>query len=228
MEKQQPFSEAAIRQLAEFLANKQAAGCPVDYEVLIDGEQILPRSSDLQQFDLFYGFMQPESRIVEIRLYKGTSKRYDKYQYVVQQVESMELQIQQRIREEVEKREIVWTIQQLTRELKEAKSKCKDLKEDKRELKERIRQLESESGNSTMLNGLMGMMNRSETQPQEEKVLAGIRYKTLWEKMEQIHQQLGDDGFQFYLGTTLMLGEYPQLLPQVRQLIATINQQPST
>ena len=227
MEKQQPFSEATIRQLIEFLENKQAAGCPVDYEILIDQEQIIPRSSDLKQFDLFYGFLQPESRIVEIRLFKGTSKRYDKYQFTVKQAETTEDYIRQRIQEEVGKREIAWTIQQLTRELKEAKAKCKELKEDKRELKERIRQLEAESGNTAMLNGLMGMMKPTQAESKEEKIVAGIPLKLLVEQLEALQKQMGTEAFQFYLGTVFMLGECPQLLPEIRRMIETTAQQSS-
>jgi hypothetical protein len=225
MEKQITYSESAIDQLNRFLENKDSAGCPVDYEILIDHVQIIPRTDDPSQFKLFNEFLTKEADHVEVRLYKGTSKRYDKHVFNIPKPLSVDAQFEQRVREEVEKHEIAWTIQQLTRELKETKAKCKELKEDKRELKSWIHQLESETSNTGILNGLVGIMQQQTTGKPTGMELSGIPIEALLEKLEEIRKRLGDERFQFFLGTALMIGEHPQTLVEIRTLIETSIQQ---
>jgi hypothetical protein len=139
---------------------------------------------------------------------------------------SLESTIQTRLAEELKKIQLEWDFKCLHKELKDAKDKIKELKETSKEQKNRIRQLEGDSKNSTMLNDLMGVLKQSslfDKQPlgnsASESLLNGIPQKELLETLSQIQKELGDETFQAFLGTSLMLGKHPSLIPEVKRLI---------
>lgn len=227
-----PYSESAIQQLFEQIELKYQNGIRVEYEVRIANEQITQRTSDLDEFFTYRDFIESFFHSVEFWLYKGNSRRYDKYIFEVQEAPTQEMMIQNRINEALEKVRTQFQVEQLGRELKEARERNKELKEDKKELKERIKVLEADSKQSGMMDGLMTLFKQSQlagsfSGENLSGVLSGnatdsfhgIPIKELLEILNDLQKNLGDETFQSYLGTALMLGKYPKLIPEVRKLI---------
>lgn len=227
-----PYSESAIQQLFEQIELKYQNGIRVEYEVRIANEQITQRTSDLDEFFTYRDFLESFFHSVEFWLYKGNSRRYDKYIFEVQEAPTQEMMIQNRINEALEKVKTQFQVEQLGRELKEARERNKELKEDKKELKERIKVLEADSKQSGMMDGLMTLFKQSQlagsfSGENLSGVLSGnvtdsfhgIPIKELLDILNDLQKNLGDETFQSYLGTVLMLGKYPKLIPEVRKLI---------
>jgi hypothetical protein len=227
-----PYSESAIQQLFEQIELKYQNGIRVEYEVRIANEQITQRTSDLDEFFTYRDFIESFFHSVEFWLYKGNSRRYDKYIFEVQEAPTQEMMIQNRINEALEKVRTQFQVEQLGRELKEVRERNKELKEDKKELKERIKVLEADSKQSGMMEGLMTLFKQSQlagsfSGENLSGVLSGnvtdsfhgIPIKELLDILNDLQKNLGDETFQSYLGTALMLGKYPKLIPEVRKLI---------
>ncbi len=220
------YSPETIKEFYDRLVSKQSLGIRLEYEIRVDHEQIIPRSTDLNDFFSFQSFILQQTQQIEIFLYKGNSNRYDKYVFEMEKIPSLETTIQSRLAEELKKIQLEWEFKRLHQELRDAKDKIKELKETSKEQKNRIKQLEGDSKNSKMLHDLMGVIKQSslfEKQSVEngisESVLNGIPQKELLETLSQIQKELGDETFQALLGTSLMLGKHPALIPEVKRLI---------
>jgi hypothetical protein len=227
-----PYSESAVQQLFEQIERKHQNDIRVEYEVRVGNEQITPRTADLSEFFDYREFLNGIFRTVEFWFYKGNSRRYDKYVFEVQEEQTQETIIQNRIDEALEKARTQFQVEQLGRELKLAQEKNKELREDKRELKERIKILESDSKQSAMADNLLNVFKQSQLSNNFsgehlsgingatiDDTFHGIPVKELLNTLNDLRKDLGDENFQTYLGTTLTLGKYPELIPAVRKLI---------
>ena len=220
------YSPETIKEFYDRLVSKQSLGIRFEYEIRVDNEQIVARSTSLNDFFSFQNFILQQTQQIEIFVYKGNSNRYDKYVFEMEKVPSLETTIQSRLAEELKKIQLEWEFKRLNQELKDAKDKIKELKETSKEQKNRIKQLEGDSKNSTMLYDLMGVIKQSSLFDKQsiengtsEFILNGIPQKELLETLSQIQKELGDDTFQAFLGTSLMLGKHPSLIPEVKRLI---------
>lgn len=227
-----PYSESAVQQLFEQIERKHQNGIRVEYEVRLANEQITPRTANLSEFYDYREFLKGFFRTVEFWFYKGNSRRYDKYVFEVQEEPTQEIMIQNRIDEALEKARTQFQVEQLSRELKETREKNKELKEDKKELKERIKVLEADSKQSAMVDNLLTVFKQSQmtngfsgeqlsgfSKEAGVETFHGIPVKELLNTLNDLRKDLGDENFQTYLGTALMLGKFPHLIPIVRNLI---------
>lgn len=232
-----PYSDSSVRHFYNGLVMKQKNGVPLEYEIRMDEEQITPRSKDLSNFFSFQEFMSNSTESIEFWIYKATSKRYDKYVFeITQKPLQKEADFQMRLEEAKKKMLMEWEFQSLTKELKDSKEKYKGLKDDNKELKERIKQLETEAKNSSIVQDLVGVLKQSSLLDkftgsntdnltnEDASILNGIPDKELLEILSGIQEELGEETFQSFLGTALMLGKHPALIPDVKKLIEkTIN-----
>lgn len=232
------YSEGAIRHLRNRLALKQKNGIRFEYEIRVDNEPVTPRSSDLEGFFSFQEFIFASSENLEIWVYIGSSRRYDKYIFELKQKPvTQEADFEVLLAEALRKQKMEFDLQELNKELKDSKEKNKDLKEDNKELKQRIRQLEEDAKNTNIVSGVLGMLkqnvleksaanlnplNGAETASENEStILNGFADSEVLSVLKTIHQNLGDELFQTFLGTALTLGQNPTLIPPVRELIET-------
>jgi len=235
MIKIEAYTDSAVRQFYNGLIMKQKNGIRFAYEIRMDHEQIIPRSTDLAGFFIFQDYIFSTTESIEIWVYKGNSRRYDKYVFECSPKSTASpVDIEALLAEERRKMQKEWEHQQLVRELKNSKEKCKELKEDNRQFRERIQQLEAEAKNANVVQELMGVLKHSsllekfsgntskvlnDAGTQEPVSLHGIPGKELLEILNEIQHDLGEEKFQFFLGTALMLGKHPAVIPQVRKLI---------
>jgi len=233
------YSEGAIRHLRNRLVLKQKNGILFEYEIRVDNEPVTPRSSDLERFFSFQEFIFASSESLEIWVYIGSSKRYDKYIFELKQKPvTPQADFEVLLAEALRKQKMEFDLQELNKELKDSKEKNKDLKEDNKELKQRIRQLEEDAKNTNIVSGLIGalkhtnLLDKSGASPNplngtgtasenETTILNGFADSEVLNVLKTIQQNLGDELFQNFLGTALTLGQNPTLIPVVRELIET-------
>jgi hypothetical protein len=236
MIKIEAYTDSVVRQFYNGLVMKQKNGIRFAYEIRMDHEQIIPRSTDLAGFFAFQDYIFSTTESIEIWVYKGNSRRYDKYVFEFSPKNTAPpVDIEALLAEERQKMQKAWEHQQLVRELKDSKEKCKDLKEDNRQFKERIQQLEAEAKNANVVQELMGVLKHSSLldkfsgntskvlndvgTAKEPVLLNGILGKELLDILHEIQHDLGEEQFLFFLGTALMLGKHPAVIQEVRKLI---------
>jgi hypothetical protein len=73
------YSPSRIENLKLYLSKHAENGMASDYEILLDGLRVVPRTSDISYFDLFEDFVSAHSKCVEIILYRGKSNHNKMY-----------------------------------------------------------------------------------------------------------------------------------------------------
>jgi hypothetical protein len=144
---------------------------------------------------------------------------------------SGEASYEARLAEEIRKIKAASEFNLMSEKLKDFKDRYKDLKELNKELKDRISALESEARNANVMQGLLqafGQANITVTgnsiplnsdKDEPGSTLGGIPEKELLAAFSGIRRELGQEVFQSLLGTAMMLGKNPVLIPAVRKMI---------
>ncbi|PIE87292.1 MAG: hypothetical protein CSA03_00875 [Bacteroidetes bacterium] len=201
------------------LRNLKNQGNPRDYEIRIDDFVVVRRTSDLSQFHLFKKSLTQSSNEVSFIIYKGKSRKYDKY--VLERnvngspdpnMTSQEY-IKHKIAEALEK-------DRQGAELSKLKQKTKSQKAKISMLKDRVKELESKNkGDLTALLQLAsGYLSPSEeTKPEEQ--LNGISNDDLVKMISHYRAKYGEQVFGQSLGVALQLAEHPKLIEPVKKFM---------
>lgn len=225
----QSYSDKAVRMLYEQLIAKQRNGIDFDYEVRFDNEPIVPRSKNLDDFYGYVPLLNEYTRSIEVLVYLGASRRYTKYVFTIEDHVPQQNDIEERIREGVEKK-----MRQLESEaeLNRLYKKVKDQKEIIKEYRHRVEKLES-SGFSGFDN-LMGMLkstglvekfiNGQTTTPLSGTSEPNNLNQQMLVVLNELQAKLGDPTYQRLLGVSLLLSEHPQLIEEVEKFINQHNQ----
>lgn len=215
------YSDQDIHQLFDLLSSKQRQGSSVEYEIRIDNFQVIPRTADLNRFYFYRDHLQEDSMTLTFMVYKGNSRRYDKFIFKLNALPDAEKEIQEKINEALEKqrKEVEYQILQ---------KKVKKLKKKNRNLEEQLETLESEGKNGNMMSQLMGVWNRFNGNVPQEAMLDGVSNDQLLMMLSNMKNQLGVEQFQSLLGTAMLMAEHPHLLPKVRSFVEQHTQKRST
>ena len=73
------YSHERLSYLKRLISNQNQQGIKRDYSLSIDGETIIPRTSDPMLFDSYLRFIEPHTKTVEVRLYFGDSPNSNLY-----------------------------------------------------------------------------------------------------------------------------------------------------
>jgi hypothetical protein len=68
------------------MAHATRIGEKRDYEVLLDGMRIIPRTSDIERFNEFSEFVSPNSECLTLYVYYGASKHCDSYFFYFKEI----------------------------------------------------------------------------------------------------------------------------------------------
>lgn len=74
-----PYSPEIVGHIREFLETEQTNGTPREYLVKIDGQQIFPKTANLEMFETYQSFLTPGTHSVSFIIYKGGSRHNDKF-----------------------------------------------------------------------------------------------------------------------------------------------------
>jgi hypothetical protein len=241
MEKRTIYSEVSIQKFYKHLLLKQQNKVNFEYEIRVDSEQIMPRSKDLSCFYSFKDFITSQTEIVEILLYRGLSRNYEKYVYELSERKTTQLDIDKIVAQELEKYKKEREFIELLKTVEEYKTKNS-------ELKAKIEILEAESKNGASMKDLIGLFsqsgllskitdnkalseslngienvqgndNKQQTEKNQKSVLEGYSDEQLIFVLNVYKDKLGEEAFQSLLGSFMQLGENPSLIPIVKQVI---------
>lgn len=242
MEKRTIYSEISIQKFYKHLLLKQQNKVNFEYEIRVDSEQIMPRSKDLSCFYSFKDFITSQTEIIEILLYRGLSRNYEKYVYELSERKTTQLDIDKIVAQELEKYKKEREFIELVKTVEEYKTKNS-------ELKKKIEILEAESKSGTSMKDLISLFsqsgllskitdnkalsepingieneqengNKQQTEKNQKSVLEGYSDEQLIYVLNVYKDKLGEEAFQSLLGSFMQLGENPNLIPTVKQLIA--------
>ncbi|MBI1838199.1 MAG: hypothetical protein HYR91_13130 [Flavobacteriia bacterium] len=233
MEKRIIYTEASIQKFYKHLLMKQQNKVNFEYEIRVDSEKIMPRTKDLTCFYSYRDFITAQTEVVEILLYRGLSRNYEKYVYELSERKTSQIDIDKIVAQELEKYKKEREFIELTKTLEEYKIKNS-------ELKKKIETLEAEAKDGASMKDLIGLFSQSgllskitdsktlneplngnskEAEKTKKSVLEGYSDEQLIYVLNVYKDKLGDEAFQSLLGSFMQLGENPTIIPIVKQVI---------
>ena len=134
------YSRQKIDNLFQYLTNNKENGEPEDYEIFVDAFKVVKRTQDLNRFENYTDYIQPDTKEVTIVIYDGTSPRNTKHVFKIkedadkQALSGVEIdnRINDRLRQEKEKWEsdlLRKENERLTTELSEADDLIEELEQ---------------------------------------------------------------------------------------------------
>ena len=134
------YSRQKIDTLYQYLQNSKEQGEAEDYEIFVDAFKVVKRTQDLNRFEIYSDYIQPETKEVTVVIYDGASPRNTKHVFKLkedadkQALSGVEInnRIDERIRQEKEKWEtdlLRNENKRLTQELAEADELIEELEQ---------------------------------------------------------------------------------------------------
>lgn len=77
----EPYSIERLENIKRIISRFQENGKSKDYSISIDGEMIVPRTSDPEQFDEYFDFVNQHTQYLEVRTFFGDSPNCNVYKF---------------------------------------------------------------------------------------------------------------------------------------------------
>jgi len=81
----EPYSEGAIERLKHLIKISYQEGKNRFYAILIDGEKVVGKTSDVRKFDTYLKYRNPFTKVITVLMYKGYSFNCNRYEFLVSQ-----------------------------------------------------------------------------------------------------------------------------------------------
>lgn len=79
------YSQQKIDNLYNYLQNSKDQSDPEDYEIFVDSFKVIKRTNDLDRFESYSNFIQPETKTITIVIYDGSSPRNTKHIFTIRE-----------------------------------------------------------------------------------------------------------------------------------------------
>lgn len=216
------YSTENIQLIFDNLKNIQTQGKARDFEIRIDDFITVQRTSDLSLFHCYQNALKDESNEVSFILYKGNSRKYDKYVLIRKETkifspnESTTEYIESRVKQAVEEHK-----QKL--EFERLKEENKSQKERIRELKQKVSGLEEKQKGDIkslieLAKGFISKPNASGKKGEETPV-NGAENLEMAKMITHFKNRFGREVFEKALGVGLQLAEHPKIIEEVKAFI---------
>lgn len=210
MTKTLPYNAANIKNIYNNLVILDSQGVPKDFEVRIDDFTVIHRTNDLSKFYLLQESITNYSSEINIILYKGKARRYDKFIFYINNNQSPDPKmstdeyVDQKVKEIVAVQEKERELERLREDNENQKQLIADLKKENRALKAK---------NTGELKEMMQMFgaqfNASTPAPNDE----------LMKMISEARKKFGDEIFKDIMGIALITGENPEIIKDVVKFI---------
>lgn len=217
------YNNTTIQHVFDQLRNFKNQGTTKDYEIRIDNLTVVQRTKNLGNFHLFKKSLTEFSEAISFLLYKGNSRKCDKY---ILTRKSNQRSISTLATEEYIEQEINKRIKEDKREVDLAR-----LKEENRQLKKQLQKSETRNNNleakksgdlkeiiSLITTHLPNLTGGKVELPTE---LNGIKMTDLIGMVNNCRTRWGDETFGRVLGITMTIGDDFELLKTVENLLKT-------
>ncbi len=216
MTKTLPYNAANIKKIYNNLVTLDSQGTPKDFEVRIDDFTVIQRTNDLSKFYLLQESITNYSSELNIILYKGKARRYDKYIFFINNNQSPDpkLSTEEYVNKKVEEilaiREKEREFKRLSKENISQQQLIDELKKENQELKAK-----NKGELKEMLQMLGAQLNTSKV-PDE---INGIPNDQLMKMIADARKKFGDEVFKDIMGIALITGQNPEIIKDVIEFI---------
>jgi hypothetical protein len=161
---EQRYDQSRVDSLRRSLQREADRGRPRDYEILVDGFRVVPRTNDLDEFEEYEQEIRPDTRNVAILLYDGPgTNRNTRYSFSLQQngqqpnEQAATLgEIDQIVAQKLSERERDFEATRLREKLEETRTQLEEAEEYAGTLQQRITELEAAQNVKMMKWGDLG------------------------------------------------------------------------
>lgn len=213
------YNSANIKMIHDNLINLKNQGTPKEFEIKIDDMSTVHRTNDLSKFYCYQKSLTPDSNEVSFILFKGNSRRYDKFILIRKSNVSPDpnMTAQEYIESKVAE---ALKLHKRQMEFVRLKEKTKSQKKTIEMQKERIAELEAKNkGEMQSLIQLAHGFIRKPNPDQGAPEVNGISNDELAKMIQHYRVQYGEDVFGKALGIGLQLAEHPYLIKEVTEFI---------
>lgn len=177
--KRVPYNEAWLSNIREQLEEAAGKGEPRAFDIQLNDEPVIQRTTDLERFDRHEDFISGDTHTVTIRLFHHGSRNCDKY--IMTMKEKLELNgtdITTRIQSGIEQAKRDWEFDQMKRQNQTLRTENEQLKKDKEFLEEKV----IEANNQKLTVDNLGKVGTA--------VLTGVLNNTAWLRKTPVGQAL--------------------------------------
>jgi hypothetical protein len=82
---QEPYDEQKVEAIRVRLENYAAVGKPLDYQVFVNGEEIVPRTNDATRFDSIFNLLNENTKSLTIHEFQGESRHKKTSHFLISQ-----------------------------------------------------------------------------------------------------------------------------------------------
>jgi len=217
MTKTLPYNAANIKKIYNNLVTLDSQGTPKDFEVRIDDFTVIQRTNDLSKFYLLQESITNYSSELNIILYKGKARRYDKYIFFINNNRSPDpkLSTEEYVNKKVQE---ILAIREKEREFKRLSTENISQKQLIDELKKENKELKAKNKGELkeMLQMLGAQLNASSKVPNE---IDGIPNDQIMRVIADARKKFGDEVFKDIMGIALITGQNPEIIKDVIEFI---------
>lgn len=158
------YSQERIDKVLDYLKMYQDLGEPIEYEIVVDGFKAVRRTSNTELFPVFENFVNANTNSVEILLYQGNSRHYEKHIFTFKEPEQPKetplsgVDVENMVNERIIRAKHEWEFEQLKKDNKEWEEYAEELEEDKARLEKELAEIKS---SQSPLTGMLGEFGSS-------------------------------------------------------------------
>ncbi|NLR82259.1 hypothetical protein [Chitinophaga eiseniae] len=185
---EEKYDQSRIDSLRRSLQREADKGKPRDYEIIVDGFKVVPRTNVLDEFDDYEQEIRDTTRNVSFLLYDGpATNRNTRYSFSMQQGKAHQPEqaatlgeIDQIVAQKLTERERDYELARLREQLQQSQGQLQESEEYAEQLQERITQLEAEQKGKMLKLGdlgasvLMGILRNNAKNLPGGEALAGL------------------------------------------------------
>ncbi len=229
----EPYSETAINRLKHLVITFYNQGERKFYAIAVDGETVVPKNCDGRKFDRYLQFVNPQTKLVEVKMYQGTSPNCNKYQFVMNQPLSgiqnskvdVDTEIKKALAEQEMKNELEWLRSEVEKKNKKIK-KLKKIIENSGINMQAVTNFVKESKpllgalGLGMGTGMAGIPQPPETEVEiEPEEQDGEDFSEEQEIYHQLVDNVGKKGIKKALRVMTILSQHPELESSLEELL---------
>lgn len=154
----EPFDDQKVEALRVQLTNLTAAGKPSDYQIILDDLEVVPRTSDIEQFTSFYDLLGPKTESLVINIFSGGTRHKRTYSFYFSEGKSNNglngIDPQKMIDEKVQLHALQFENKHLNEMVRELKQEVVSLEQENEQLKEDNQTMKLDLSKATGENGI--------------------------------------------------------------------------
>lgn len=224
----EPYSEERVQSIRRMIETQQKQGKHKRFSISVDGEMVISHTTDLELFDRYQDFIEPNTERLEIRLYFGASPNANRYLFHLKERPFSGLgqldkptHVNDIVADALERQSIETELETLRRKYKKLKKKYRlaeaELSEKQTDIKDILSQgmqlygvfnasKAAESGQ------VQGLPPATEVQIEHERSKADEFY-------EELKEQVGEDKLIVALKTWKVFAAHPELRSEFLQIV---------